>query len=561
MKKISVISLILLFVVLAAVGAARASTAIIPVDEIEPGMKGYGMTVLQGTEPVRFEVEVIDVLERVFPSQDMILVRCSGQNLEKTRIIAGMSGSPVYIEGRLAGAVAYGWSFSMDPIAGITPIQNMLGELERPLLVADASLPAQSSSGLSPITTPLMVSGLSHSAMQLLEESLEPFHMIPIASGAASSRDTASVELKPGSAIGGTLVSGDLNMTAVGTLTYMDGNTVLAFGHPFLYGGELNIPLVSAKVHTVMASQSISFKMASPIEQVGLLTQDRLPCIAGRLDKRAEMVPYHFSIRDTDSGFSQGYDMQIIQHHLLTPVFVDVALRQSLQAAAASKNPTTVTLKNTINLEGYPPVSYQDTYSSLAGPANPGLSEAVAFLVRNPFKQVKLESVEFEMETSPGVQVAAIQGLWAESERVVPGRNAILHVNLKPYNSPIEDWILEIPVPEDYRQSRLTITVKGGGQTRPDTAKPESVEDLISFIDALYPSQSIVAGFRTPAAGLDYRGLRLEQLPPSIGSILNPPNASESKRVPGLKRVVKKVPYVVSGTARISLKVEKEVKP
>src|SRR5579883_3055694 len=289
--------------------AARPSTEraprTIPLTEIKPGMTGYGLTVFQGTRPERFAVKVIGILHNFLPQQDIILIESDDERLKHSGIVAGMSGSPIYLIGpdgdRLAGALAYGWHFAKDPIAGVTPIGSMLAELERPLrgrehtpvaeaandarfrerttpnLVA-ASAPDPSSPSLVPAAVPLSLSGFAAPAFEELTKWLAPYHVTPLAAGgAAPAHADGPTRFEPGSSISVDLIRGDMSATATGTVTWVDGDKVLAFGHPMFNLGEIYLPISTAEVHTVLSAVSSSFKIASPLRELGTLVQDRQP--------------------------------------------------------------------------------------------------------------------------------------------------------------------------------------------------------------------------------------------------------------------------------------------
>ena len=535
-------------------GAARSrAVEIIPLAEVKPGMKGYGLTVLQGTEVARFEVEVIDVIKNYRPQQDMILVRCSGQGLERTRIIAGMSGSPVFLDNRLAGAIAYGWQFSLDPIAGVTPIQSMLKELDRPEEPAGTVPMDAGGQGLTPIATPLLVSGLDAPALKALEDELKPYGWVPVMGGAGD-RGAGPGKLEVGGAVGAQLVSGDIHMTAVGTVTYLEGNTVLAFGHPFLNGGSLSLPLTTARIHTVLVSQAISMKLASPGPAVGRLTQDRQACIAGRLGEVAPMIPYTIQIKGPGAGVSREYKVAVAQHPMLTPMLLQIVFQQALQSGAAISQPHTINFQATMDFEGRPPIVYQDTLYSLRESSYGQMLAPVRMLLMNPFEKTRLRSMQVELEVHEQLEAAEIKALRAYPLEVEPGQTVTVRVTLKPYRAPEEEVALAVRVPEEARD-RFTIEITGGSQMSPDVAEPESVEDLVQAIGKLYPARALVASYSLPGRGVDLRGQRYRRLPPSVVSVLTPASATEARTVSETRTLVQKVPYVVLGADQIEIKV------
>ena len=268
------------------------------VDHIRPGMVGYGLTVIHGTQPERFEVEIIGVMRKVQPGRDMILARFKGLGLEKSGVMQGMSGSPVYLEERLLGAVAYTWEFGLEPIGGITPFSQMiefcdaarLNEKKLAVNTFTANVVASDATRgrMVPIRTPISVSGMSPAALEVLTKDFSPWGLVPVQGGAANAdiiEENEKQELQPGSAMAVALVLGDISATAVGTVTTVNDGRVYAFGHPFLELGKCDIPLLSAYIHLVMPLQSASFKMGSALSAKGTVQADVSTGIAGSIGR------------------------------------------------------------------------------------------------------------------------------------------------------------------------------------------------------------------------------------------------------------------------------------
>ena len=327
---------------LSLLGALRAVLAVdtLRPEQLSPGMKGYGLSVFKGTRPERFEVEIIGVLHNALPKQDMILIHMSGADLEKHKVIAGMSGSPVYIDGKLIGALAYGWTFENDPLAGVTPIHNMVAELKRPVVgpsTINASVSLDRTSSMSapfalpriafaqaaddsgtprPLLAPLSLGGFSSRVLERFASKFTGLGMMPIAAGGASTGvlPHRSGDMEPGGSIGVQLMRGDMDATAVGTATYIDNNRILAFGHPFFQGGSVQAPAVLAEVHTIMSSLERSFKMASPIAEIGSMVGDWQSCIVADTKVQARMIPISIDAANRDLGQSEHYDVEVMNN-------------------------------------------------------------------------------------------------------------------------------------------------------------------------------------------------------------------------------------------------------
>ena len=393
-------------------------------DQIKPGMKGYGLTVLSGYKVERFDVEVIDVMHHALPASDMILVKCSGAGLEKSKLIAGMSGSPVYIEGKLAGAIAYTWGFQLDPIAGITPIKAMInaGTISpRPAVTASATAPKDFTfdPSIKPIGCPVLISGLDPSLMDRAKKLLDPFNLGPVSMGGGVMEDPeAPSKVEPGSAVGVQLIAGDLNLAAVGTATMVDGNTVLAFGHGFLNGGPVALPFVLAKVNTVIANTQLSFKLASPVREVGILKGDFLLAVSGKLNEKPNRIPVTVAINNLATGNKKTFHFQVADHPLLTVSLVQLCLMQSLSLTGAISENATVSMDMDLSLRGYPDkINYKDMFALNKGSFSPEYLIPAALFATNPFKKVDISELSFNMEVKPGWEVAEIKSVWSSKVR------------------------------------------------------------------------------------------------------------------------------------------------
>ena len=368
----------------------------IAVADVRPGMTGYGLTVFEGTHPDRFPIVVIGVLHNFLPLQDIILIRSDDPRLVHAGIVAGMSGSPIFISGpdgdRLMGALSYGWHFAKDPIAGVTPIANMLAELDRPVrgrehtpaFEAAADRPASdrlaragapprfgdhplpplpldgASSTLARAAVPLSVAGFSASSLEELTRALGPYHITPMAAGGAARPGAdGPARFEPGGSISVELVRGDMSMQGVGTVTWVDGDKVLAFGHPMFGLGEVYLPVATAEVHTVMASLSSSFKMASPLVEAGTLVQDRQSCIAADMGHRSDMIPIHVRV-SSPGGPDRDFHAEVVRHRFLTPLLASTVIANAAQEAASDVADATITVHTALDVRGYKELDLMD---------------------------------------------------------------------------------------------------------------------------------------------------------------------------------------------------------
>src|SRR5262249_4194530 len=336
------------------------------VDDLRPGMKGYGLTVMKGTKIERFDAEVLGVLKNTAPGRDMVLCRLAGLDLERTGVIAGMSGSPIYIDEKLVGAVAYAWAYGKDPIAGITPFSQMrefvqsferteLAKNSLPVKVGlreplqiegqvfdhvtisqsfDEPIPGLADNlWLMPLRTPLVTSGFTAHSLKLLGEVFPQRGLVPMQSGGASGKtlaDAKNVPLENGGALVVALITGDFDMSGIGTVTHIEGKRVYGFGHPMLSLGGCDLPLMTGHVHADYPPWNVRFKMGTPLQTVGAITADVSTCIAGWVDKKPDMLPMSMTVRKEPGGQLLHYQVEMVRHKQLLPGLIFAALTNAI---------------------------------------------------------------------------------------------------------------------------------------------------------------------------------------------------------------------------------------
>ena len=409
----------------------KAQGATIGVDELRAGMRGYGLTVFRGTQPERFDVEVIDVLHNFLPDQALILVRTTHPILEQANTVGGMSGSPIYIEGRLAGAYAYGWQFGKEPIAGVTPIANMLSIIDQPLdalflraigaepvpyptkqprpakarqpraelnaprdglaylgqereLAWDAlrkhgqqlaEAPTHLTEYGTPqrVTTPLLIGGMHPDVIAMLGRELAPFGIEPLQAGGSASPSAtprssgARVPFVDGGAIAVQLIRGDISAQGVGTVTHVRGNRLVAFGHPMLQAGQLALPVANARVLHILASQMRSFKLSEVGATNGSLIHDRQAAIVIDTDLEASTIPLTVKVNGVAETGRTEWHMELANHRLLTPMLAMSATMNALKSTASDIGDLVFTATSKITLEGRAPIEVTDVGFSATG--------------------------------------------------------------------------------------------------------------------------------------------------------------------------------------------------
>lgn len=543
--------------------SAAVQDDIMPLDQVKRGMTGIGRTVFEGTKVEEFNVEVIDVLSNAMPKQDMILVKLSGHGLDDSGVVAGMSGSPVYINGKIIGAVSYAWSFSKKPIAGVTPIENMLKELQHPLEqqkvarnVVGGTTYKTATGELVPVMSPLMVSGLAPSIMGELAEELAPFYLTPVRAGGRLMNEP-SPDLVPGAAVGVTMVRGDIEMDAIGTVTYRVGDKVLAFGHPFMSGGQWSLPMTGAYIHTILPSLNISTKMASSLAEVGSLTQDRQSGIYGQMGKKVAMVPVDVKVSNPNTGYSESFHAEMGWDAAFSPKALDMIIKSSLLTAEPLLGENTVTANIKIIFAGYKPLTLTNTFYNGQGPYNKAMVEALQRLILNPFEEVRLESFKIDISVDHHIRLAIIKNLWMEEDTVRPGGTVHLHVTLKPFEGKDMDYPVEIEVPQDMNPGeKFLVGVAGGREILPPMPPPTKFADILEQFASMYQSTDMVVIQQMPTVGAVTEGFFLSDLPPSAIRIMGPANSTGSALRQDLKFTPIHTGWVVSGKARLVVTVQ-----
>jgi hypothetical protein len=561
-------------------------------EQLKPGMKGYGLSVFKGTKPERFEVEIIGVLKNAMPKQDMILIRMSGQDLEKHKVIAGMSGSPIYIDDKLIGALAYGWTFENDPLAGVTPIHNMVAQLMKPFVppsTVTASISAGHSSstptmfappnmGLSrmandfntphPLLTPLSLGGFSSRVIEQFASKFAGLGMVPIAGGGGGSATLPrrSGDIEPGGAIGVQLIRGDLSATAVGTATYIEKNRIVAFGHPFFQGGSVQAPAVLAEVQTIMSSVEESFKMATPVAEIGAMIGDWESCIVADTKVQAKMIPVSIDAANHDTGQSEHYNVEVMENQMLTPRLMVMAIAETVGAASSSSQDTTTRISVSAELDpisvGGPPrtIAVADTFFNPGGGllAVDGIMPLVA-VFNTPFGNPTVKHVDVKVEATLTRQTAEIKRAYFSKSEVERGEMVPLSVVLKPFGKPEVTKTIPIQVPAATDAMRyLVVTVIAGGAAPTDAAPPDNLDDYLDVIQKGHHNTDLVALMPTSSQGMQYHGKLLKKLPPSVVGILEDSSTGDLTGAADMMQLVEPTDWVLNGQATVRVPIRQE---
>ena len=595
--------------------AAAASAGELPAhylraDDIRRGMKGYGLSVFLGTKVERFEVEVLGVLKNAMPKQSIVICRMAGAGLEKTGIIAGMSGSPVYLKVgdayKLAGAVAYGWSFPKEPVCGITPIENMHGvvaaaadakaakptlaggTLDGPIVLGQrtiqnvtlaSGLPswgalAAGAASLHRLQTPLAVGGLSPAAFELLRKELEPLGFLPVqGGGAASGGDYKGLKLEPGAALAIRMAEGDLEMDGIGTCTDVRGNTVLGFGHPMMGEGKVSVPMATAAVHLCFPSVIRSFKLASSVKTVGRLTADMQAGVVGTVGEFARMVPVEARLRRDDAKEVETYRLRVFEHPRMTARVVGLFLANSLMVKGNFPRENTLTYRAEIAITGHEPLVVENVESGLSSSsalmkAVSGIYGPVGLLLANPFGEVTLERVTAEFHVRGENTSAGIESVRLESNEVRQGETVRALVSLRTFKKDTVLQAVELTVPEDFPPGGTKVTVcdasTSGRLDRADAPHRWTPRDVASLMTVLRDQPSnrrLFIRMQLPDSGVAYKGTEMPALPSSMRMVIESPKLTGLTPIKNSIKASVETDYVVQGSHSLPLLVQPKEQP
>ncbi len=540
--------------------AARAGggVEIMPVDELKPGMKGYAVTVFKGTGTDRFEIEVVDTMKNYLPKQDAVLFTATDPRLEHSGIVGGMSGSPIYVEGKLVGALSYGWRFNKDPLGALTPISNMreVGDLPyrpdvlpRPtgkaregvqawsdsmLGLGTTPLPARRkpveldrTAGLEQLTAPMSVSGLSASGSRALADLLG---LEPVRGGSGRTGDDGDAKARSfagGDSVSVVMVRGDSSVAANGTVTWVSpkGDRLLAFGHSMFNDGPTNGPFADARVHTILASMERSVKMSSPLTIQGLMYQDRQAAIALRTDARAPMIPLVTTIQGPDPDLApRTYKNEVAVGVNLTPNLVGVVLGDAVDEAGRDATEVVVKVVHDITLDttaGSRELHLEEEVFFPQGVVGRMLGGSrgvitVAAALENPFEVARIRKIENRVVMDYGAPIDTIQTIRMRESEVHAGDVIRLDVILRSYKGAERTEVLPLRIPDDAGGEEVQIEVTGGDMVRPYRPLPGDLDDLLTTLEQGYPSRTMVASIYREREGLSTKEGLLNELPDSV---------------------------------------------
>ena len=593
-----------------AVVATSSDVRLFPLEDLRPGMKGVARTVFSGTEPQEFTVEILGVLPGFpGPRQSGIIARLSGANVEKTGVFAGMSGSPVYIDNRLVGAIAFSFPFSKEPIAGITPIKQMIDLFEKgsadnhknpgqprsfsfaQLAATDWKLnlpkPAVTSTSLIapvsqgspllpllgqqmvPIATPLVFGGISQESLAMFAPQLMANGLLPV-SGAGGGANITPLgianekTLTPGTSISVQLVRGDYSIAAAGTVTFRDGNRIYAFGHPFLSLGASDMPMSETSVVTVIPNVNNTFKLSIPGTMMGSISQDRASGVFGELGQTPKMIPVKITLH-TSRDRSDTFSYEIASDPFLTPLLLNLTVFNTITSSERALGDSTITIKGAIHVRGQEPIALDNRFSAANSPvlAAGSVAAPISSLLGSGFDDVQIDGVNLDISSTDTKYTATLERIALNKTEAHRGEQVEVQVYVRTESG--KQFVQRIPVqiPTDATPGQLLVFVGDGGALQEGSAArafvPQDLGQLVRAINKVKKSDRLyVKLFRiTPGAVIGTS--ELPNLPPSVVATLNSDRNSGGYTPTVLSPVYEtELPpaeFVVSGQQLIALEI------
>lgn len=553
----------------------RADTEFFSVDGLQPGMRGVGKTCFRGSIPEEFQVEILGVLRGLEAGANAVLARLGGELLDKTGVFEGMSGSPVYIDGKLLGAVAFTYSYAKEAICGITPITQMVESFEenvapeiefnldtqidviskstislpgiRNLSAETAALAGNSANqpvqagmaghALIPIATPLSIGGLDAKTLQRFQPRFQAMGFsILQGTGGVSPKDSSgsgeehnAVPLEPGANIVIPLIRGDLEASAGGTVTHIDGDRIYAFGHSLLELGFTDLPVHKARTMFIFPSLQSSFKILEMGEAVGSIRQDRGMGIFGRLGATTRMIPLKVRIK-TSRRLYKTFDYEMVQDRLLTPLLVDLAVYNSIAISERGQGMVTIDVQGKVRVKNEQAVEIYNRFSSGSGVADAiSISAAlpVNYLLAFGYKNLDIEGIDLTITVQESDQSAVLDSIRVNRTEAKAGDSLELEVSCKRANGDTIQNTYPLRIPPNITPGPLHLLVADGTtlmsmdeQPEDEILVPRNLSHLIRLINNLRKNDHLYIRLFRREPGAVVKGEGLPGLPPSILSIL-----------------------------------------
>ncbi len=589
----------------------NANSVFFPLSELKEGMRGTARTVFRGADAEEFSVEILGIVPgAIGPRQDMIIGRLSGGGADRTAVFAGMSGSPVYINGKLVGAISYSFPFSKEPICGITPIEQMIQifeknqnvktkireprtvsfaelaatnwkpELPRNAIVASSILSGVSTNSplaqvagqsFQPIATPVSFNGISQDVINLFAPQLMSVGLLPVAGVSGAARITPIKKADETTLVGGDSVSmqltrGDYSLAAAGTVTYRDGEKVYAFGHPFLSLGTSDLPMSESHVVTVIPNLNNSFKLAVPDDMVGSMTQDRATGVFGKLGQVPKMIPVEINL-ETSRGQTQTLNFEVAKDDFLTPLLLNITLYNSLVANERGIGEATVEMSGEIQIKGQPPVKIDNRFGGAQASQFAALSVAlpVNTLLKSNFDDLEISKITLSAVSNDGNKSAVLERIAVDKTRVKAGETIEVQAFARTDSGKIFVQKIPVTIPADTPNGALSILVGDGSGIQQNSVLQQFVpKDLSELVNTINKAKKFdrlyVQTFRT-TNGAVVGVNEMPNLPPSVLATMN-----NDRTVGGFKPTVQDIvseqliapaEFIIAGQQTLAIEIVK----
>ncbi len=553
------------------VSETSSRTQFFPLSSLKEGMRGTARTVFRGSEPEDFAVEILGIVPgAIGPKQDLIVARISGGSADRTSVFAGMSGSPVYIDGKLLGAISYSFPFSKEPICGITPIEQMITIFEnnqkgnrksntpraisfaelastewQPEFPKNAVVSNQILSGVNsnsqlaavagqsfqPIATPITFSGFTQETLNRFAPQLQQVGLLPVSAAGGATRITPMKKadektLPGGSSVSMQLTRGDFSLAASGTVTFRDGNKIYAFGHPFLSLGTSDLPMSESHVVTVIPSVANSFKLAVPGALVGTMTQDRATGVYGQLGQAPKMIPVRLNLETSRNGL-ETYNYEVVKDDFLTPLLLNITINNAITASERGLGDATIELAGEIKIKGQQPIKIERRFAGMQSVQLAGVSVAIPVnaLLKSRFDDLEISEITLNLSSGDGSKTAEIERIALDKTQIRAGESFEVQAFVRTNSG--KTFVQKVPVkiPADTPSGMLMVVVGDGNAMQQTSVSqqfvPKDLAELIKTINGIKKNDRLYVQTYRVTGGAIIGAKELPNLPPSVLATLN----------------------------------------
>jgi len=508
---------------------------ILPSKDLIPGTLGTARTVFSGTAIDTFTVEILSVMHGIGPRQDLILARAVGKRIQEIGVAQGMSGSPVFVDGKLVGAISTTWSMTKEPMLGITPVEQMVQEADSAEKASSAgrraSEPGSAPLGdhpgsASPIGSPLVLSQFDPRLVAVADSVFRPWGFTVTEGGALGGEERGGT-IEPGATLGVQLVGGDVNMTAIGTVTWVDGDRVYGWGHPFLMMGDVEMPLVNGYIHAIVPSNAISFKLGAGGQVVGTISGDRRSGIFGRLGAPPPLTKLDLTVHR--SAAEEDYHFDIVRDPNLLPLLVGMVSSNAFLVNGGSVDFETVSFQQRLVLDDGRETTVKTLFAGdqTIPQITALLSEATRVLAANPFEDVQVKQIDADLSFEPGVRMGSLTKVAADADTLQPGEELHGSYTLRDWRGDEHSHPFSFEIPKSARTGRYLLVVCDAQtaemfetERNPRAFGPRSLDELLARINRLRQTNEVHLLLYRATQGVLIDGRPLPDLPLSTLSVM-----------------------------------------